>query len=86
MTRTPLAIASRSLRTVKGLAHDSSIPRWLRVTIIVSSLPIPGPVDNVVQIICASILFTCYRDRVISHYRTQVALDAIIPLEHMGWN
>jgi hypothetical protein len=47
---------------MKRLARDSRIPRPLRWIAGLALLPIPGPVDEVVLLIIAPILFVLYRE------------------------
>jgi hypothetical protein len=47
---------------MKVLARDSRIPKPLRWIAGLALLPIPGPVDEVVLILVAPILFVFYRE------------------------
>jgi hypothetical protein len=47
---------------MKLLARDGRIPRPLRWTAGLALLPIPGPVDEVILILIAPILFVFYPD------------------------
>jgi hypothetical protein len=43
------------------LAKDKRLPRWFRIVLGVACLPIPGPVDNAVQVLALGLLLTRYR-------------------------
>ena len=45
------------------LARDERLPRWLRGLAAVGLAPIPGPVDELVLLVVAAILWLGYRDR-----------------------
>lgn len=53
-------------RAGKALATDRTLPRWLRVVLVVACLPIPGPVDNLVQIGAVVIVAIWYRPALIN--------------------
>jgi len=53
----------RTLRAVRILARDGGLPRWLRVLAALGLAPIPGPVDELVLLVVAAILWLGYRDR-----------------------
>ena len=53
----------RTLRAVRLLARDGRLPRWLRGLAAVGLAPIPGPVDELVLLVVAAILWLGYRDR-----------------------
>jgi hypothetical protein len=53
----------RTLRAVRILARDGGLPRWLRGLAAVGLAPIPGPVDELVLLVVAAILWLGYRDR-----------------------
>jgi hypothetical protein len=53
----------RTVRAVRILARDGGLPRWLRGLAAVGLAPIPGPVDELVLVLVAAILWLCYRDR-----------------------
>lgn len=53
--------ATHVLRAAKSLAKDRRLPRWLRVVLVVACLPIPGPVDNIVQVMVLGIVAARYR-------------------------
>jgi hypothetical protein len=59
--RATLAFAARSIRAARLLANDRRIPRPVRGLVVVGVLPIPGPVDEVVLLLAAGILYTFYR-------------------------
>ena len=56
------AFATRTIRAMKILARDSRIPKPLRWISGLALLPIPGPVDEVILIIIAPILWVFYRE------------------------
>jgi hypothetical protein len=56
------AFVSQTIRAMKLLARDSRIPRPLRWIAGLAFLPIPGPVDEVILILIAPILFVFYRE------------------------
>jgi len=47
---------------MKLLARDSRIPKLLRWIAGLALLPIPGPVDEVILLLIAPILFVFYRE------------------------
>lgn len=47
---------------MKRLARDQRVPKPLRWIAGVALLPIPGPVDEVVLLLIAPILFAFYRE------------------------
>lgn len=49
------------VRAGQLLCKDSRIPRWLRVVLVVACLPIPGPVDNALQILALGVVAVWYR-------------------------
>jgi hypothetical protein len=53
----------RTVRTVRLLARDGGLPRWLRGLAAIGLAPIPGPFDEVVLLIVAAILWLGYRER-----------------------
>jgi hypothetical protein len=55
------AFATRTIHAMKVLARDSRIPKPLRWLAGLALLPIPGPVDEVILILIAPILFVFYR-------------------------
>ena len=59
----------RTLRAVRLLARDGGLPRWLRGLAAVGVAPIPGPVDEVVLLVVAAILWLGYRERLIAAWR-----------------
>lgn len=56
------AFATRTIRAMKVLTRDSRIPKPLRWIAGLALLPIPGPVDEVVLILIAPILWVFYRE------------------------
>jgi hypothetical protein len=50
------------MRAARLLANDRRIPRPVRGLVVVGALPIPGPVDEVVLLFAAGILYTFYRE------------------------
>jgi len=54
---------NRIVRTVRLLARDGGLPRWLRGLAAIGLAPIPGPFDEVVLLVVAAILWLCYRER-----------------------
>jgi hypothetical protein len=57
----PLRFARHVARAGRALATDRRIPRWLRVVLVIACLPIPGPVDNAVQVFALVIVAVWYR-------------------------
>jgi hypothetical protein len=53
----------RIVRAVRLLARDGGLPRWLRGLGAVGLAPLPGPLDEVVLLVVAAILWLGYRDR-----------------------
>jgi hypothetical protein len=53
----------RTLRTVRLVARDGGLPRWLRGLAAIGLAPIPGPFDEVVLLVVAAILWLGYRER-----------------------
>jgi hypothetical protein len=51
----------RSIRAGKVLARDERIPKPLRWLVAIGLLPIPGPLDEVVLLLVAPVLFAFYR-------------------------
>jgi hypothetical protein len=62
----------RLLRAVRLLARDGGLPRWLRGLAALGLAPIPGPVDEVVLVIVAAVLWLGYRDRLRAAWRDSV--------------
>jgi hypothetical protein len=56
------AFVTRTIRAMKLLAHDSRIPKPVRWIAGLALLPIPGPVDEVILVLIAPILFMFYRE------------------------
>ena len=59
----------RCLAAVRLLARDGGLPRWLRGLAAVGLAPIPGPVDEVVLLVVAAILWIGYRERLRAAWR-----------------
>ena len=59
----------RTLRTVRLLARDGGIPRWLRGLTAFGLLPLPGPVDEAALLVVAAILWLFYRERLHAAWR-----------------
>jgi hypothetical protein len=53
---------ARCVRACKLIVRDGRIPRPLRWLAGVAALPIPGPVDEIVLLLIAPVLWTFYRD------------------------
>jgi hypothetical protein len=66
----------RTLRAVRILARDGGLPRWLRGLAAVGLAPIPGPVDEIVLLLVASVLWLGYRDRLRAAWREAGATSA----------
>lgn len=62
----PVAFALHVMRAAKALATDKSLPRWLRLVLVVACLPIPGPVDNAVQVAVLIIVAVWFRPALVS--------------------
>jgi hypothetical protein len=60
--RRALEFAARTLRALKLLARDGRIPKPVRWIAGLALLPIPGPVDEVILLLIAPILFAFYRE------------------------
>jgi hypothetical protein len=54
--------AARVIRAMKLLTRDSRIPKPLRWIAGLALLPIPGPLDEVVLLVIAPVLFVFYRE------------------------
>lgn len=52
----------RTLRAVRLLAREGRIPRPLRGVAAFALLPIPGPIDELVLLFVAVVLWLSYRD------------------------
>jgi hypothetical protein len=59
----------RIARAVRLLARDGGLPRWLRGLAAVGLAPIPGPVDELVLLVVAAVLWLGYRDRLRAAWR-----------------
>ncbi len=60
----------RIARAVRLLARDGKLPRWLRGLAAIGLAPIPGPVDEIVLLIVAAILWLGYREQLRAAWRT----------------
>ncbi|HYY34092.1 MAG TPA: hypothetical protein VE693_11025 [Gaiellaceae bacterium] len=61
--------AKRAIRAVRILARDNRIPRPLRWLVVLGVAPVPGPFDEAVLLIAASLLFTFYREQMREAWR-----------------
>jgi hypothetical protein len=61
--------AKRAIRAVRILARDNRIPRPLRWLVVLGVAPVPGPFDEAVLLIAASLLFTFYREQIREAWR-----------------
>jgi hypothetical protein len=59
----PMGFLRRVVRTVRLLARDGGLPRWLRGLAALGLAPVPGPFDELVLLVVAAILWLGYRDR-----------------------
>jgi hypothetical protein len=59
----------RIARAVRLLARDGGLPGWLRGLAAVGLAPIPGPVDELVLLVVAAVLWLGYRDRLRAAWR-----------------
>lgn len=59
----------RIARAVRLLARDGKLPRWLRGLAAIGLAPIPGPVDEIVLLVVAAILWLGYRERLRAAWR-----------------
>ena len=64
-----MAALRRVIRAVRLLARDGGLPRWLRGLAAVGLAPIPGPVDEVVLLVVAAVLWLGYRERLRAAWR-----------------
>jgi hypothetical protein len=64
-----MAFVKRAARAVRLLIRDGGLPRWLRGLAAIGVAPIPGPVDEVVLLVVAAILWIGYRDRLQAAWR-----------------
>jgi hypothetical protein len=56
------AFIGRTLRAIRIAARDSRIPKPVRWIAGIGLLPIPGPVDELLLLLVAPVLFTLYRE------------------------
>jgi hypothetical protein len=59
----------RIARAVRLLARDGGLPGWLRGLAAVGLAPIPGPVDELVLLVVAAVLWLGYRERLRAAWR-----------------
>jgi len=59
----------RVVRSVRLLARDDGLPRWLRGLALLGLAPVPGPFDELVLLVVAAILWVGYRDRLRAAWR-----------------
>ena len=52
---------ARAARAAKLIVRDGRIPKPLRWLAGIAALPIPGPVDEIVLLLIAPVLWTFYR-------------------------
>ena len=64
-----MSFVRRTVRAVRILAQDGSLPRWLRALAAVGIAPIPGPFDEAVLLVVAAILWLGYRERLRAAWR-----------------
>ena len=65
-----MAFARRTARAVRLLSRDGGLPRWLRGLAAFGVAPIPGPVDELVLLVVAAILWLGYRERLRDAWRS----------------
>ena len=72
------AFSSRTIRAVKLLVRDDRIPRSVRWAAAFGLLPVPGPVDEIVLLLVAAVLWAFYPDRLGEAWRraAEQPLDA----------
>lgn len=73
---------TRSVRTVRILARDGRIPRPVRLFVAAGLLPVPGPFDETVLLLGATILLVFYRPSMRDAWH-ETATDASVSLT--GW-
>jgi hypothetical protein len=54
-------LVGRAIRAARLTARDRRIPKPLRWAAGIGLLPIPGPLDEAILLLVASVLFTFYR-------------------------
>jgi hypothetical protein len=64
-----VTFARRLLSSVRLLARDGELPRWLRWLGALGLAPIPGPFDEAVLLVVAAILWLGYRERLRAAWR-----------------
>jgi hypothetical protein len=73
-----MSLLRRTVAAVRLLARDGGLPRWLRGLAAVGIAPIPGPVDEVVLLVVAAILWLGYRDRLRAAWREAEIVRGIL--------
>lgn len=63
------AFIRRTIRTVKRLVRDGRIPKPVRWAAAVGLLPIPGPIDELVLLVVAAVLWLFWRDLLVEAWR-----------------
>jgi hypothetical protein len=63
----------RLLRATKILVRDGRIPRPLRWLAAIAIMPIPGPVDELVLVVLAPLLFLFHREPMREAWRAAAA-------------
>ena len=53
---------ARPVRAAKLVARDPRVPRWLKWLAAAGALPIPGPFDEAVLLVAATLLFVWHRE------------------------
>ena len=76
--------AMKHIRVARKLARDQAIPRWLRWMLLFGLLPIPGPLDDIVAVIAAGIIFIGYRGRLAHHYAQEALMYEVVPMDTWG--
>lgn len=64
-------VLARMLRMLVTIRK--SFPLWLQVVLVVSCLPIPGPVDNAAQIFAVAVLLIKFRPQLRIAFRAAQA-------------
>jgi hypothetical protein len=63
------AFGIRAIRAVRLLARDDRIPRPVRWAAALGLLPVPGPIDELVLLLVAAVLWLFYPDRLSDAWR-----------------
>ena len=66
---------ARVIRAVRTLAGSDRIPRPLRWAVVFGALPIPGPVDEIVLLRVAALLWMFWRDVLLDAWRADASLS-----------